>query len=123
MLVRLRKILLICLLLAATGGQTALLQCVAWTSMLAGNLRTTSVSQAVQNTFDGNHPCPLCQAIARAKSTEKKSEATVPATRLEFLPLSCPFLVKNTANFERVPVAGEFADTRTCKPSIPPPRA
>ena len=73
--VRLGKILIVLALVAALGAHWALLQTVAWTTMLANNLQSHSLSQAVTDTFDGNHPCPLCRAIAAAKKSEKKSEA------------------------------------------------
>jgi hypothetical protein len=118
-----RRLLLIFLLLAATGGEAALLQCVAWGSMLAGNLRTASVSQAVSKTFDGQHPCPLCQAIERAKKSEKKSDPIVQATRLEFLPIRRCDWVGGAGEIGRTLVAGEYAETRVCRPLTPPPRA
>ena len=49
------------------GPQWTALQTVAWTTMLANNLRTEFVTKAVSNTFDGEHPCPLCKALAAAK--------------------------------------------------------
>jgi len=65
-------------LVLITGAHWAALQTVAWTTMLANNLRTQSVSEAVSHTFDGEHPCPLCRAIAAAKKSEKKSAAVSP---------------------------------------------
>ena len=35
--------------------------------MLADNLTTHSFGAALQRTFDGKHPCPLCKAIAEGK--------------------------------------------------------
>ena len=51
-------------LVLTTGAHWAALQTVAWTTMLANNLCTQSVSEAVSHTFDGEHLCPLCRAIA-----------------------------------------------------------
>src|SRR5580700_2762032 len=87
----LRGILVIFMLLAVTGGPWSIMQAVAWTTMLAGNLRTGSFSQAVTQTFDGQHPCNLCKAIAAGKKSEGKSEMTPPVMRLEFLPQSRSF--------------------------------
>ena len=74
-------------LIAATGAHWALLQSVAWTTMLADNLRTHSLSESVARTFDGKYPCPLCKAIAAAKKSEKKSEFTLQTQKLEFPPI------------------------------------
>jgi hypothetical protein len=117
-----RKFLFIFLLLAATGGETALLQCVAWGSMLAGNLRTVSVSQAVRQTFDGNHPCPLCMAIARAKKSAKKTDSISQSTRLEFPPVFGSCFRLFPIDFSRVSISGEFAQTLGRAPLTPPPR-
>jgi hypothetical protein len=69
---RLSKFCLILTLVTITGTNWALLQTVAWTSMLADNLCTRSLAESVTRTFDGDYPCPLCRAIAEAKKSEKK---------------------------------------------------
>ena len=50
---RFGKILVIAALVLMTGAHWAALQTVAWTTMLANNLRTQSLTQAVSDTFDG----------------------------------------------------------------------
>lgn len=82
------KLLVVITLVLATGAHWAVLQTVAWSTMLAGNLCTESVSQAVAKTFDGEHPCPLCKAIAAAKKAQKKSEAVSPVLKMEFPPVA-----------------------------------
>lgn len=49
-----------------------LLQIVAWTGMLFDYSRGNSIAEAVEMTFDGNHPCSLCCAIAEAKEEESE---------------------------------------------------
>ncbi len=73
-LIRLGHALLIAALLAAADTHWLILQSVAWTSMLADNLQTNSLKEAVEITFDGKHPCAICQRIAKGKKSEKKSE-------------------------------------------------
>ena len=46
-------------LFLTAGGHYALLQTVAWTTMVNDFSRTGSLSMAVEKTFDGRHPCPL----------------------------------------------------------------
>jgi hypothetical protein len=82
--VRLGHILLILALLAATGGHWTVLQTVAWTNMLANNLRTDSVTSAFTKTFDGKNPCTLCKQISAGKKTEKKTAFPTLAKKLEF---------------------------------------
>ena len=64
-------------LFLTAGGHYALLQTVAWTTMVNDFSRTNSLSMAVEKTFDGRHPCPLCKKIAKARSAEEKAPATV----------------------------------------------
>ena len=68
-------------LFLTAGGHYALLQTVAWTTMVNEFSRTGSLSMAVEKTFDGRHPCPLCKKIAKARSTEEKTPATVKAEK------------------------------------------
>ena len=72
MFARFAKMVVIVTLVATTGAHWALLQSVAWTTMLADNLSCGSVGVAVSRTFDGNHPCPLCKAIAAGKNLKRR---------------------------------------------------
>src|SRR5690349_4015791 len=62
---KLGHVLLIVALLSASGTHWLVLQSVAWTTMLASNLRTSSLGEALERTFDGRHPCRLCRQIAK----------------------------------------------------------
>jgi hypothetical protein len=79
-------------MLIAIGAHWHILQSVAWTTMLAENLRTTSLSEAVARTFDGKHPCYLCKQIAKSKQDQKKSEFPSPLKKLEFFPVTTTFV-------------------------------
>ena len=59
----------------------ALLQGVAWTTMVHDFSKSGSLSQAVEKTFDGKHLCPLCKKIAKARTAEQKSPASVKAEK------------------------------------------
>lgn len=62
-------------LLFASGAQWFVLQSVAWTGMLISYSKDASLVEAVQKTFDGNHPCSLCEHIRSAeKETPKKDQ-------------------------------------------------
>jgi hypothetical protein len=119
----LRGILVIFMLLAVTGGPWSIMQAVAWTTMLAGNLRTGSFSQAVSRTFDGQHPCNLCKAIAAGKKSEGKSEMTPPVMRLEFLPRSRSFALIESDCVLLPAIPGRIVRSITLQPPTPPPRA
>jgi hypothetical protein len=119
---RIGKMFVIVTLVTTTGAHWALLQSVAWTTMLADNLRTRSVTEAVSQTFDGDHPCPLCKAITAAKKTEHKSEATSPAQKLEFPPSAEKVVLIAPKNFHPFPLVNYFAESLPQKPLLPPPR-
>ena len=122
MFVRFGKIFVMVALIAATGAHWALLQSVAWTTMLADNLRTHSLSESVSRTFDGKHPCPICRAIAAAKKSEKKSEFTAQTQKLEFPPAKENFVLIAPSHFQLLPVANAFAESLLQQPLTPPPR-
>jgi hypothetical protein len=119
----LRGILVGFLLLAVVGGPWPVMQAVAWTTMLAGNLRTESLSQAVTRTFDGQHPCSLCKAIAAGKKSEGKSEIAPPLIRHEFLPASRSFALVESDCVPYPIGPGKIVQTFTQQPPTPPPRA
>lgn len=119
---RFGKILVIAALVLMTGAHWAALQTVAWTTMLANNLRTQSLTQAVSDTFDGEHPCPLCKAIAAAKKAKKQSEAAAPVLKMEFPPAANPVVLFAPASFQLLPLADDFARALSSKPPLPPPR-
>ena len=65
-------VLLLCLSLGMHWG---VLQGIAWTGMLVSNLTGGSVMEAVEKTFDGEHPCPLCLAVKEGREKEKKDDS------------------------------------------------
>ena len=123
MFARGRKILVVAALVLTTGAHWAALQTVAWTTMLAGNLRTQSVSEAVSKTFDGKHPCCLCKAIAAAKKSEKKSEVVSPELKMEFPPAPENFLLISPEPISAFSLVDFSADSFFSKPPPPPPRS
>jgi hypothetical protein len=120
--VRIGKICLVLALMATLGAHWALLQSVAWTTMLADNLESSSFHDAVTMTFDGQHPCPICKAIAEAKKSEKKSEAVTTTLKLEFPPVNENFVLIAPSQFELLPLENSSAKSSAQKPLLQPPR-
>jgi len=122
-LARLGHYLLIFALLGATGTHWMVLQTVAWSGMLADNLRGGSLSEAVSRTFDGQHPCELCRQIATGKRAEQKSTFVGVKLKLEFVkgsamtPLQSPRLAGLSA------LAAIGPHSRLNQPAVPPPRS
>ncbi len=80
--VRLLKVFLVlgaCLHL--TGGHYGVLQCVAWAGMWWSYSEESGWAQAAEDTFSGEKPCSLCNAIADAKERERGGDENFPASR------------------------------------------
>lgn len=54
---------------AALGPATSV-QLAGWGGMLARDLSTRSVQDAVQRTFDGKHPCCMCETAAALREDD-----------------------------------------------------
>jgi len=120
---RFGKFLVICALVLTTGLHWAALQTVAWTTMLAGNLRGESVTEAVSQTFDGKHLCPLCRAIAAGEKSEKKSSAVTATIKMEFPPLAESFAFTPPTPVSARSLTGLFAESTFPEPLLSPPRS
>ena len=122
MFVRLGKVLVVFSLVATLGAHWALLQTVAWTTMLANNLQSCSLQEAMTKTFDGLHPCCMCKAIAAAKKSEQKNVLSVEKQMFEFPPVQGGLVLIAPSALEHVPGTDSFADSQFQKPLLPPPR-
>ncbi|MGC3956616.1 MAG: hypothetical protein QM813_01165 [Verrucomicrobiota bacterium] len=120
---KLGHVLLILALLGATGGHWAVLQTIAWADMLATNLQTESVGDALTKTFDGAHPCKMCKQIAAGKKAEKKAEFPLQLKKLEFVDERPVFVFATPRAFRLVPVLFSELDGLNHRPSVPPPRS
>lgn len=67
---------LLCLLAALhlVGGHWGVMQMVAWAQMLRDYSQDRSVAEAVIDTFDGEHPCAMCQKIKSCRAEEEKQK-------------------------------------------------
>ncbi len=65
--------LVVAALCLSLGVHWALLQSLAWTGMLLSWSHEVSLVEAVKNTFDGEHPCPLCKAVESGQQQAPKS--------------------------------------------------
>lgn len=52
------------------GGHWGVLQVVAWTKMIADYSAQHGLVEGAARTFDGEHPCCMCKAIAEGKKQE-----------------------------------------------------
>jgi hypothetical protein len=122
-LLRLGKVLVVFALVSTLSAHWALLQTVAWTTMLAGNLQSGSLRAAMTKTFDGQHPCCLCKAIAAAKKTEQKNQAASQDLKLDFLLAQENLVLIAPSRLELFPSKDLSAESVSIKPLTPPPRS
>lgn len=108
--------------LSATGTHWLALQSVAWTTMLAENLHSTSWAQAVGRTFDGKHPCCLCKQIAAGKQSEKKSDVQVEIKKPDYSYTNFKFIFCSPSDFYEVCAVNNPVASLTHAPSVPPPK-
>ena len=127
-----RTLGIVCMALALfsiAGGHWAVVQTVAWAEMLrAYSQRSGSLAVAVEQTFDGQHPCELCQAIALAKSGEHKQGPATPGPSKD-APAKAILADVTPCPAHRVPFGVEWpravslsGPSRDERPPTPPPR-
>jgi hypothetical protein len=64
------------------GGHWGALQTVAWAGMLWNYTQAEgSLLTGVKKTFDGEHPCTMCDSIKTAKSKEQSQPVTVVSSK------------------------------------------
>lgn len=70
------------------GGHWGAMQTMAWAGMLWNYTQTDgSLLSGVKKTFDGEHPCTMCESIKTAKDKEQSKPVTfVSAKKIESLP-------------------------------------
>jgi hypothetical protein len=121
--VRFGKTFVILALVAMLGAHWTLLQTIAWTTMLADNLQSSSLHVAMEKTFDGQHPCCLCKAIAAGKKSERKNESSLQKQKLEFPPAKENLALIAPSQFQLLPLENFSAKSFLQKPLLLPPRS
>ena len=81
--VQIRRLLLIIALLGVTFGGKPVLQTVAWVGMLYSYSAEQSFSLALSDTFSGERPCPLCEAIADQRTPQEQLNRRLDKLRVE----------------------------------------
>lgn len=129
------QLLLVSLAFLSCGLNSSLIQLVAWFKMVPSELIATgSLSQAVENTLDGQHPCELCKvasAFREIEKGEKESESPlVPptsSTPKKSVPLFCkvdlPVWLPTPSSLGSCflePLLGE--ELTRGEPAVPPPQ-
>jgi hypothetical protein len=86
---RLTHVIVLVAFILSCGGQWAFFQCIAWANMIREYSEMVPLAQAVQMTFSGQYPCPICKAIAEKKSSEQQKSLALDKYEKKFvLPLT-----------------------------------
>lgn len=62
----------------SVGGHLAILQGVAWTTMVRDFARSDSLGTAIEKTLSGQHPCTLCEEITKAGGPSQENTGSLP---------------------------------------------
>jgi hypothetical protein len=117
-----------CLLVACLLGSANLhlvgLQLVAWAGMLVRYSQDRSLGEAAEMTFDGDHPCPLCCAIKKAKAKPAHTFSAPEQRDANVLFLERDAPGDRDVRFARSDgTSCAAAMIRAEQPPVPPPRA
>ncbi len=115
--------LLIGALIISMGGHWALLQTIAWGNMLVDFSSQSSISEAVEKTFDGEHPCALCKVVKKSKSEEEKRPLLKSEMKMEVIlpaPVRVPFPRGTVVVFRVTEYSGTFEEVCLAVPTQPP---
>jgi hypothetical protein len=84
---RLTKTIAVVILVLILGLHWALLQSIAWVTMIVRYSQSTTLKQAIIQTFDGQHPCDICLFVADGRQSEKRQadEEKFTVLKLEFV--------------------------------------
>jgi hypothetical protein len=121
-LLKLSKWLLVMALSISIGAPWAILQTVAWCGMAVSYSQGTTIKDGLAKTFDGRHPCKMCQLVAEGKKSEKKQETQLKISKIDLVaaaevkPLALPPLQPGF-----FPACSDFTD-RIESPLTPPPK-
>jgi hypothetical protein len=119
---RLPKLLMAVALVSSIGLHWAFFQSVAWVGMVITYSQCGSLTQALVKTFDGKHPCSLCNQIAQAQKSQKKSDRHFEVKKLEFISAGQVIALAGPTHFQVQSVGDSSAPQLSETPPVPPPR-
>ena len=125
MLRRTTRFLIVAALMYSIGLHWVVLQSVAWAGMLVTySVQEGSVITGMSQTFDDDHPCPLCCAIKKSKQSEKKETRQTDQKQKIDLALTFPGRVILTPPSPTLLPLPDFPRgmVNRARPPSPPPR-
>jgi hypothetical protein len=111
-------------LLQILGGHWAFLQTSAWIGMVVQYSRQAGLKAGLAQTFDGEHPCPICKAIQDGKKQEQKKAPLLNGeVKKDYLAASDRFAFHHGSVELRSVTSAKQLQGIDLKPSVPPPRS
>lgn len=105
------------------GGHWLVLQSVAWAGMLVSFAQTETVVVALEKTFDGEHPCDLCQAVQKGQNEEGRHAIAKTLVKIDaVLPVAAALPNRHAVAMEFF-VSKSAGAVRMDAPPVPPPLA
>ena len=120
---RLSKFIAVFALVLTLGGHWALLQSAAWVSMFVSNAQHDSWQLALNKTFDGQHPCPLCRAVAQGQQAEQEQPQGFTVEKFELFLAEPEVFVFLEPSAAPLPPPEAIDSVWAKAPPTPPPRA
>jgi hypothetical protein len=120
----LRKWTVVLALIISVATPWSLLQSAAWFGMLVRYSQTVPLRDAVEMTFDGNHPCLLCKIVRQGMEDERerKPGASLSDTKFELaLPALAEFAFYPPSQDSIYPSSNPTGQLPH-QPPAPPPR-
>jgi len=116
------KLLVVFTLVCAIAGHWAILQSVAWVGMAVKYSQNSTLTDALVKTFDGKHPCKLCQVVQEGKKSEQKQTSLKVEAKLDFWLARASSLLDAPPPFVVPPAESSLGQARSESPPTPPPR-
>lgn len=104
------------------GAHWLLLQSVAWVGMIITYSQTSTLSEAISMTFDGEHPCRMCIAVKEGKKAESKQLQLKPELKFDFLCMEAASFLPPLLPVTLLTPGSMLACPRSEAPPGPPPR-
>lgn len=121
MLLRLSKILALIAAVQILGGHWMALQSVAWVGMVIDYSKSTSLTTAIEKTFDGGHPCELCKTVNKGRTEEQKDASMKLVVKFEAVLTVQVAMAVPAAQLWEYPRLWETHAALAFPPPTPPP--
>ena len=118
--------LLVAMVVLALGAAPVLLQTGAWGVMLVEYSLDNSLTEAVEMTFDGQHPCAMCRKIQEHQQEKQPPQSLTPTREVMVLFHEETIFCMTPGETISLPQRGHdpaFLVVRGQKPAVPPPRS